>query len=127
MSTGWTEIQFPGMARTTDPDTSHTAAANVAPRAEGDRLLALQTLANWPAGLTDFELADKTGRQQTSIGKRRGELVNLGYVERATDEVGNNLRGLSPTFTTCAIWRITNTGRQALDTGTPLTLRKADQ
>jgi hypothetical protein len=34
-----------------------------------------------PDGLTDFELGAMVGRQQTSAGKRRGELRDLGYIE----------------------------------------------
>lgn len=68
------------MARRTDPDTSHAAALDVIPHASHDRRLALGVLRSHPDGLTDFELADLTGIQQTSIGKRRGELRDAGLV-----------------------------------------------
>jgi hypothetical protein len=64
-------------ARDTDPDTSHAAADR--PRAR-DRAAALQALRANPDGLTDFELGDIMHRQQTSAGKRRGELRDDGYV-----------------------------------------------
>ena len=54
---------------------------------------------------TDFELGDRVGRQQTSAGKRRGELVKLGYVERV---------GVSraPSGAAAAVWGLTPEGRE---------------
>ena len=66
--------------RRTDPDTSHRAARTTRPNAGTNRAVALDVLQRWPAGLTDFELAEITGLQQTSIGKRRGELRDAGLV-----------------------------------------------
>lgn len=70
----------PPRARTSDPDTSHEAARYTEPRANTNRALALRVLREHPDGLTDFELAELTGLQQTSIGKRRGELRDGGFV-----------------------------------------------
>lgn len=64
-------------ARNTDPDTSHEAA-KVERQRDRDRALDLHK--SHPDGLTDFELADLMGRQQTSAGKRRGELRDLGLI-----------------------------------------------
>ena len=72
------------VARRTDPGTSWAAARLTEPRAGTNRALALRVLREHPGGLTDFELADLTGLQQTSIGKRRGELRDAGLV-RATE------------------------------------------
>jgi hypothetical protein len=67
-------------ARRTDPATSH-AAAELRPAARiRDRDRVLEMLRAWPDGLTDFELAQCLGGQQTSLGKRRGELVRAGLV-----------------------------------------------
>lgn len=66
--------------RRTDPDTSHHAARATRGNAPTNRAIALDTLRRFPAGLTDFELAEITGLQQTSIGKRRGELRDAGLV-----------------------------------------------
>jgi hypothetical protein len=64
-------------ARTTDPDTSHLAAAPDRAR-DHDRAYALLRMA--ADGLTDFELGNLMSRQQTSAGKRRGELRDAGLV-----------------------------------------------
>lgn len=95
------------LARATDPDTSHAAAAMQTPdrRAKG-QWLALQHLA-MHGPLTDFELAERTGWQQTSIGRRRGELVSAGLVER-TEE-----RRSTPSGATAAVWRTTEAGLEA--------------
>ena len=93
----------PPRARTADPDTSHAAAAQQTPerRAKGHHLV-LAALHAQP--LTDFELAERTGWQQTSIGKRRGELVSAGLVERTED------RRPTPSGATAIVWRITPAG-----------------
>lgn len=62
----------PPAARATDPETSHTAAKNATLGASAGRLAVLRCLLT-KGPLTDFELADVTHLQQTSIGKRRGE------------------------------------------------------
>lgn len=93
-----------GMARASDPDTSHEAARRAQVRAGTNRARAL--VAHWihHAGLTDFELADICHSGQTSIGKRRGELVRLGLVEATTG------RRPSPTGSPAVVWRITPDG-----------------
>jgi hypothetical protein len=67
-------------ARHTDPGTSHAAAAEHAAQRETDRARALDALRMALDGLTDFELGALLGRQQTSAGKRRGELRDAGLV-----------------------------------------------
>lgn len=90
-------------ARTTDPWTSHEAARRAKPKAETNRALALKALrAAGPAGLTDFQLAEVTGVQQTSIGKRRGELVKAGLVEKVP-----GVRRPSPSGSPAQVWRAT--------------------
>lgn len=92
-------------ARATDPVTSHQAAAAVAPRAGTTRARALVALAAaGHRGLTDFELAARTGLGQTSVGVRRKELRDAGLVT-ATDE-----RRPSPSGTPALVWRITDRG-----------------
>lgn len=91
-------------ARLTDPDTSHDAAVLAAPRASKHRIKAARVLARFPEGLTDFELAEKTGVAQTSIGKRRFELGEAGYVEDA------GLKRPAPSGSPAKVWRITEAG-----------------
>lgn len=86
-------------ARATDPDTSHEASAG-AQRRRGHRLV-LQLLADH-GPLSDFDLAQLSGFKQTSIGKRRGELRDLGLVER------HDRNAVSDTGAPCIRWRLTN-------------------
>lgn len=108
----------PPLARATDPETSHAAAERAMPSASAGRLLALRTLVQHADGLTDFELADLTGWQQTSIGKRRGELVAAGYVEAATytgpDGDPHYVKRLTPSGAQAIVWRATGGGRAFL-------------
>lgn len=93
------DLLGPG-ARNSDPETSHRAAARDPQRKAKDRAKVWAAhLAN-PDGLTDFELADIVGRQQTSAGKRRGELRDLGLIE-ATE-----LRRPAPSGSPAIVWRI---------------------
>lgn len=98
------EPLFAPAARNTDPATSHTAAQHAAVTAGTHRALALRVLARYDEGLTDFELAARTNLQQTSIGKRRGELVAMGYVERTAHTRP------APSGSPAIVWRITPRG-----------------
>lgn len=96
-----------------DGDTAQAAADSQTPeRLTRDRRLALVELAKaYPYGLTDFELASRTGRKQTSIGKRRWELVDAGMAID-TDE-----RRPSDTGAMAKVWAITTFGLQQLQQG----------
>lgn len=94
-------------ARRADPDTS-VAAAELHPVTRGhDRAIALVILARNPAGLTDFELAAHMARQQTSAGKRRGELRDNGYVR------DSKTRRPAPSGSPAIVWSITPEGVEA--------------
>jgi DNA-binding transcriptional ArsR family regulator len=67
-------------ARRGDPETSHQAARDAHVNAKTHRARVLAMLEAHPGGLTDFELAERLGLQQTSAGKRRGELRDAGLV-----------------------------------------------
>lgn len=82
------------VARRTDPETSHAAARDVTLTASADRLLVLQILST--RSITDFELAAITGRQQTSIGKRRGECKQHDLVREARDGRGEIVKRPAP-------------------------------
>jgi len=93
------------MARTTDPSTSHAAAADALKSADIGRIIALR--AHFEArltGLTDFELEDKTGKRQTSIGKRRFDCVERGWI------VDSGQKRPAPSGSLAIVWRITEAG-----------------
>lgn len=92
--------------RPTDPDTSHAAAARKPSRRLIDRQACLVIHASHPAGLTDFELAVMMNRQQTSAGKRRGELRDAGYIEDSL------IRRPAPSGSNAIVWRVTEAGRE---------------
>lgn len=89
------------VARRTDPETSHAAGARAGTNASTHRARALELLRVAPTGLTDFELADLTGLQQTSIGKRRGELRDAGLVR------DSGRRRASPSGSPAIVWEAT--------------------
>lgn len=87
------------VARKTDPDTSHLAAEDAKRNAHTLRARCLAVLKAHPEGLTDFALAEIVGSQQTSAGKRRGELVKAGLVE----DSGEKRKAPSGSF--AIVWR----------------------
>jgi len=102
-------ITFPEpIARNTDPETSHDAAAMATFKANPGRIKALQAL--WQRDpLTDFELAAITGLQQTSIGKRRGECAEAGLVEACRN--GDKLvKRPTPSGAKAIAWKLTPAG-----------------
>lgn len=98
-------LSFP-QARSSDPYTSHLAAAANARVAESHRARAERALHDaGPAGLTDFELADATDLAQTSVGKRRLDLVRLGRVVGLVDAVtGRQVTRPAPSGTPSLVW-----------------------
>lgn len=87
------------IARVTDPITSHEAASLATLTAPTLRERCLHELRKaGTRGLTDFELAEKVGRQQTSAGKRRKELQDAGLVV-ATDK-----RRRTPSGASAIVW-----------------------
>lgn len=83
-------------ARSTDPETSWQAAADVKSHAQRDRDRVLAALrAAYPRALSDWEY----GGAQTSLGVRRGELVKEGRVEWSGEF------GRSPSGSSCRLWR----------------------
>lgn len=91
--------------RTTDPDTSRLAAKASPELRARDRWQVLLLHAANPDGLTDFELAALGRRQQTSFGKRRGELRDAGYIVETDD------RRPAPSGASAIVWRITASGQ----------------
>lgn len=109
------------MARTSDIETSHLAAQDAAGKARSNRRRALEVLGYLGAeGATDFELADLTGLQQTSVGKRRGELRDMGlvaarYVHTAEGRVA--VRRRTPSGSLAQVWTVTLAGLELLNAG----------
>ena len=91
--------------RATDPSTSRDAALGATANAATHRQRAAQALLSAGRdGLTDFELADLLGIAQTSIGKRRGELVNAGVVTALLDRTGRQVRRPAPSGAAAGVW-----------------------
>jgi len=98
---GLDQLDLLTSARNSDPETSHLAAEGAHRTAHAFREECYRALmVAGPAGLTDFELADRVGRQQTSAGKRRGELVTRGVVE------DSGQRRRTPSGSTAIVWRV---------------------
>lgn len=88
------------IARRSDPGTSYAAAHDARALSGPHRIRALALLREaGEHGLTDFELAEKSGIAQTSIGVRRKELVRAGYVE------GTDKRRPAPSGSLATVWR----------------------
>lgn len=94
-------------ARASDPTTSHEAAGKASARVASDRALVLRIHQRHTSGLTDFELAELAGRQQTSLGVRRGDLCKAGLIRNS------GLRRPAPSGTNATVWVITDLGRAA--------------
>jgi len=100
-----------GNHRRDDIDTAVGASIIAIGNAAGNRRTALARLYNAGRnGLTDFDLAAQTGVQQTSIGKRRGELRDAGLVCRARTEDGTGVSRPSPTGSPAAVWVLSAAG-----------------
>lgn len=96
-------------SRNTDPITSHMAAERAQLTATPNRMMVLRHLIEG-GPMTDFELADACGIQQTSIGKRRGECRDAGLVEQLQDR-GTAVSRKSPSGSPALVWQITDKGR----------------
>jgi len=107
-------------AKSNDQSTSVAAANDARKKCSENQMRALLLLAKKP--MTDYELADATGMQQNSIGKRRGDLYKIGLVEPETDDAGNQVKRPGPTGSTCLSWRITQSGRDYLSVARSNTL-----
>ena len=96
-------------ARESDPETSKEAAKDAKLGASAGRLLVLKHL--MAGSKTDFELADATGWQQTSIGKRRGECVTFHLVKPMPGLDGRPMKRRTPSGSMARVWGITLAGR----------------
>lgn len=99
-------IRFPNReqhpsVRVSDPDTCQEPSET---RMSSGRLKVLAAHYHHPEGLTDFELSALIKVQQTSCGKRRGELEKAGLI------VATTTRRPSPSGAKAIVWRITSQG-----------------
>lgn len=100
------------LARRSDPPTSMGAAVYAMPTMAASRAKALAALtAAGPEGLTDFELEAITHVKQTSIGKRRGDLVRDDLVEALVRD-GKPVRRFAPSGALAQVWVITTSRNQ---------------
>jgi len=92
-------------ARPENPQTSHDAGAKQWNN-QNDRAIVLEAyfLGDNSVGMNDWELADKLGRQQNSVGKRRTELRDAGLIV----DIGQ--RRVGHTKSKCIVWGITEFG-----------------
>ncbi len=119
-----TSMNIAPFARNTDPDTSHQAARDAAINATSSRMAVLFChYQHRKGGLNDFELAEILGRQQTSVGSRRADLMkpSRGHVpepyvaEMLHPQTGKPLKEESPSGSLCKVWRITAAGIAAVE------------
>jgi len=96
-------------ARNTDLETSHEAARDATFKASKHRIFALDAL-NRFGPLTDFELATRTGLQQTSIGKRRKECQDAGLVTVLLGASGEKIKRPAPSGSSALVWVLTAEG-----------------
>lgn len=99
----WVTAERRGTARATDPATSADAADLPGKGTDRARVLDALVVAG-DEGLTDFELAARVRRQQTSAGKRRLELERQRLVVR-TDETRE-----APSGAKATVFRVTTAG-----------------
>ena len=108
---GQVEIEFQEpVARITDPETSHEAADDTRFKASKHRKMALIALYDF-GSMTDYELADRTGLQQNSIGKRRLDCARAGLVEVLMDGE-NKVKRPAPSGSMSLVWVLTQEGRE---------------
>ena len=101
------------MARRNDLDTSYEAARDASKKAPNHRLIALHAFSEH-GPMTDYELAEKTGLQQNSIGKRRKDCQDIGLVDFFMID-GEKERRKTPSGSSAYVWQITNQGREFLE------------
>jgi len=97
------------VARRSDPVTSHEAAHKASFSASAHRVMAMEVLLKH-GPKTDFELADITGLQQTSIGKRRKDCQDAGFIDRLKDQDGLTVKRKTPSGSNAIVWTLTKEG-----------------
>lgn len=96
-----TPLRPVGLARSTDPDTSHAAAESINPRGQQERIL--RTLASLGDG-NRFEIATAGDLTEYQAGRRLSELSDAGLIAW-TGEVRPGETGRAQ-----SVWRVTQAG-----------------
>lgn len=98
--------------RATDGGAARDAALAAVPRADNDRGLVLAAHFARPEGMTDHEMAQAVGREQVSVGVRRGELTKTGLIAPLLDAEGRQVRRakLPGSTVKAGVWCITEAG-----------------
>jgi hypothetical protein len=91
----------PPRARRSDPETSHTAAKRVAPKAGALRRAVLGALRARSDGMTAPEIAVLIGARDGSISPRMIELERVGLVRRTGAKRRNAGRGPAEIWMAC--------------------------
>lgn len=89
------------LARRSDPETSHAAAARVAEFSAGHHAAILAALRGMPCGGTVYEIASAVEIPAHAIGKRMIELQRDGKVR------DTGLTSPSPSNRPCRVWKVT--------------------
>jgi predicted transcriptional regulator len=100
------------MVGVNDLVTSHEAAAKASIKAPNHRIVALKAFVEH-GPMTDFQLAEKTGLQQTSIGKRRKDCQDAGLIDFYMPN-GEKERRQTPSGSSACVWQITELGYKFL-------------
>jgi repressor of nif and glnA expression len=108
-----TAVQMSLLARNTDPDTSHEAAASLVPHLPAMQAEILTALCKWWGPATAYEIMvylnhHGRGRQQNSVSTRLAALHELGFVR----DSGARKAGSTNRLLTC--WEATPAGREAV-------------
>lgn len=91
------ELDMRTRARTSDPETSHDAAAKARSFAQGHYHLICQALRHGPQ--TIYEIADRTGLTHVQVARRTAEMNGV-QIERCAETRP------SPSGRACHLWRL---------------------
>jgi predicted ArsR family transcriptional regulator len=98
--TGMSDTWVRDHARTSDPDTSFSAAASVEGIAPRHMKVCFAALAASAGGLTSQEIADATGLDHWAVTRRVADLKNAGSVE------DSGVRRKNRSGRSAAVWRV---------------------
>lgn len=101
----FTEPEPRTIARRNDPETSKAAADRVGEFAAKHREQITDALRVAPDGLTIHEIATATGLDHHAVGRRMGEMQQVGLVFVAFDGNGEQVTRPTPSGRSARVWR----------------------